>query len=307
MDNVCHTLVGAACARAGLARPTRLAAATSMIAANLPDLDVLIFATDVPSVAFRRGWTHGVVAQALLPLALAGVMFAIGRRLERRSGATVQATIGPLLLLSYVGVISHVFLDYLNNYGVRLLMPFAGRWFYGDTLFIVDPWLWIAFGAAVVLGRRGRTGRARVALIVASVYILAMLGSARAARSLVLDDWQRTSGSAPRALMVGPVPLNPFRKAVIVDAGDHYRTGTFSWSDRRTLYTGEAIAKNEVHPAVRAARHNPRVAGILVWSRFPFWEIEPVEEGTRVTVRDVRFAAFGRGGFTATTVVRATP
>ncbi len=158
MDNVCHTLVGAACARAGLARPTRLAAATSMIAANLPDLDVLVFATDVPSVAFRRGWTHGVVAQALLPLALAGVMFAIGRavgaahRAQRSRRLSARSS-----LLSYVGVLSHVFLDYLNNYGVRLLMPFSGRWFYGDALFIVDPWLWIVFGAAVVLGRRGRT------------------------------------------------------------------------------------------------------------------------------------------------------
>jgi inner membrane protein len=304
MDNVCHTLVGAACARAGLARPARLAATTSMIAANLPDLDVLIFATDVPSVAFRRGWTHGFVAQAVLPLALAGVMFAIGRRMERtRSGAMPQAALGPLLLLSYVGVLSHVFLDYLNNYGVRLLMPFSGRWFYGDSLFIVDPWLWIAFGTATVLGRRGRAGRARTMLIVASIYILAMIGSARAARGIVVDDWQRTYGSAPRALMVGPVPVNPFRKAVIVDAGDHYRTGSFTWSGRQTVYTAGAIAKNDDHPAVRAARHNPRVAGILVWARFPFWDIVPAENGVQVTVRDVRFAGFGRGGFTATTVV----
>ena len=51
MDNVCHTLVGAAMAEAGLKHahaPTRRAAL--MIGANLPDVDVLVFATDTPSV-----------------------------------------------------------------------------------------------------------------------------------------------------------------------------------------------------------------------------------------------------------------
>ncbi len=30
-------------------------------------------------------------------------------------------------------------MDWLNSYGVRLLMPFSNRWFYGDALYIVDP------------------------------------------------------------------------------------------------------------------------------------------------------------------------
>jgi inner membrane protein len=306
MDNVCHTLVGAACARAGLVRPARLAAATSMIAANLPDLDVLVFVTDVPPVAFRRGWTHGVLAQAVLPALLAGLMVVIARGLTRtgRGGADPPAALGPLLALSYIGVLSHVFLDLLNNYGVRLLMPFSGRWFYGDTLFIVDPWLWIGFGLAVVLARRQGVARARVCLIVTGVYILAMIGSARAARAVVLDTWQREHGAAPAALMVGPVPVNPFRKAVIVDAGNDYRSGTFTWFPRQTNLTAGAVVKNDDHPAVAAARADPRVAGLLVWARFPFWVIDPAPDALRVTVRDMRFAAFGRGGFSATTTVR---
>jgi inner membrane protein len=304
VDNVCHTLVGAACARAGLTRPTRLAAATSMIAANLPDLDVLVFATDVPSVAFRRGWTHGVLAQALLPPLLAGLMLAIGRRHARAPSVSAPpVSFGPLLLLSYVGVLSHVFLDLLNNYGVRLLMPFSGRWFYGDSLFIIDPWLWILFGAAAALGRR-RVDLARLVLIVASLYIVAMIGSAGAARGIVLDAWQRAHGSSPRAFMVGPVPANPLRKAVIVDAGDHYRTGTFAWPSRRVTFENAVVAKNDDRPVLSVARRDQRIAGILVWARFPFWEITDGPDGTRVTVRDMRFSALGRGGFNATVTVK---
>ena len=303
MDNVCHTLVGAACARAGLARPTRFAAATSMIAANLPDIDVLVFATDVPSVAFRRGWTHGTLAQAILPAALAALMVFAGRRSGGGTDEAGRPAFLPLAILSYVGVLSHVFLDYLNNYGVRLLMPFSGRWFYGDTLFIVDPWLWLLLGAAVMMRPADgvRTARAFLALSVA--YILCMMASARAAEAAVLNAWRQQHGT-PHALMVGPTPFDPLTKTIVVDAGTHYRTGTFTWLPRRLTLDGRSVRKNDDHPATAAARRDPRIAGILVWSRFPVWEILPTAGGLRVALYDMRFGNIQRGGFAASTVVQ---
>src|SRR3979409_1093444 len=79
MDNVCHTLIGAALGESGMKRWTRYGNATLMIAANLPDIDVAVFATRVPSVSFRRGWPHGVLADLLLPIALATVVMAFDR------------------------------------------------------------------------------------------------------------------------------------------------------------------------------------------------------------------------------------
>ena len=79
MDNVCHTLVGAACGAAGLNRRTRFGAATLMISANIPDMDVLVFATNMPWIEFRRGWTHGILAQLALPIALTGVFWLLDR------------------------------------------------------------------------------------------------------------------------------------------------------------------------------------------------------------------------------------
>src|SRR5688572_12048969 len=157
MDNLCHTLVGVAVTQAGLKRRTALAATTSVIAANLPDLDVLVFLTGTPSVAFRRGITHGVPAQLLLPLAFAGLMWTIGRRRATREGP--QPHFGWLLAISYIGIFTHVFLDFLNTYGIRLLSPLSQRWFYGDAVFIVDLWLWLILGAGVLLSRRGRRPR----------------------------------------------------------------------------------------------------------------------------------------------------
>ena len=291
MDNVCHTLVGAAMAEAGLKRHTAYASATLMMAANIPDLDVLVFATDMPSIAFRRGWTHGVVAQALLPVALTLVVMAWARW-RRPTGPPVRA--GWLLVLSYAGLYSHVFLDFLNNYGVRLLAPMEWRWFYGDAVFIIDPWLWLALGAGVWLARRKRTPQpAAVALGAAAGYIAVMLASAAVSREAVTREWRAERGYDPSALMVGPVPVSPFSHEVIIDAGDHYETGTYRFWSPRLQLDAERIPKNEHAPEVAAARSAPSVQGFLVWSRFPFWQVERTDQGARVTVQDARFRVGG--------------
>ena len=33
-------------------------------------------------------------------------------------------------------------------------MPFSSRWFYGDTLFIIDVWLWLILGLGIYAARR---------------------------------------------------------------------------------------------------------------------------------------------------------
>jgi inner membrane protein len=289
MDNICHTLVGAAVGRAGLARGSRLEAVTLMVAANLPDIDVAVFATDIPSVAFRRGWTHGVLAQAVLPLMLAGVVHLVARR----QGRGTQHGFLWLAVLSYIGVFSHVGLDLLNNYGVRLLMPFSPRWFYGDTLFIIDPWMWGLLGAGVWWSRRQASTRpARLAIVTACCYVLLMVAGARLARSLVIEAWVREQGTAPLALMVGPRPVTPFTRDVIVDAGDAYATGTFRWTTAAVTFDAGRIPKNDHDPAVRAAQDDAEVAGFLVWSRFPFWTVDTTAGLVRVA--DMRMSALRR-------------
>ena len=284
MDNLCHTLVGAACGEAGLKQRTHLGSVTLMIAANLPDVDVLVFATGLPSVAFRRGWTHGVLAQVLLPVALAAVVAALGRR--------TGARFGPLLLLSYVGVLSHVALDLLNNYGVRLLMPFSQQWFYGDALFIIDVWLWLALGIGVWRAFQRKDVRvARRAGTIALAYIAAMVVSASVARAVVGDAWQAAHGDAPRALMVGPLFITPFHRAIVVDAGDHYVTGTFRFP-RRVEFDERTIPKHDNHPAVLQAKAaDRRIQAVLIWARFPYFEVGRAGGRSTVTVRDVRFGS----------------
>src|SRR4029078_9230702 len=46
---------------------------------------------------------------------------------------------------------THPLLDWTNNYGVRPLLPWSGRWFYGDLVYIVDPYIWLLLGVPAFL------------------------------------------------------------------------------------------------------------------------------------------------------------
>jgi inner membrane protein len=80
---------------------------------------------------------------------------------RRRRPQAEPAAGGPLLGLAALAVLSHPALDWLNTYGIRLLSPFSGHWFYGDAVFIIDPWIWLGLGGVLFLGgARTRAGKA---------------------------------------------------------------------------------------------------------------------------------------------------
>jgi inner membrane protein len=310
IDPVCHTLVGAGLARSGLARRTAFATSTLLIGANLPDVDVLAYLWGPGAdLAFRRGWTHGVLALALWPLALSGAMLLLDRALRRLSRASLPSGVRPgqLLLLSCISIWSHSALDTLNTYGVRWLMPFSGRWFYGDTLFIVDPWVWLALGLGVLLSRlRMSTRPTRLALWLVLGYAAAMVGSAVAAQSIARAEMTAISGAPVRRVLVSPVPVNPFRRRVVAELDETYRTGAFRW-----------LADPHVDPASvrlypKGDRSDPRVARaasttlgrrFLGWARFPAFRVEEAGGG-RVIVHivDLRYADRPGMGFGAVSI-----
>lgn len=308
MDNLCHTLAGAALGEAGLKRRTALGSATLMLASNLPDIDVAVFATDTLAMSFRRGWTHGIVAQLVLPAVFAGFMLGWDR--FRRRPENPAANLRGLLLLSYLGLWLHVFMDWLNSYGVRLLKPFSDQWFYGDALYIIDPILYVVFGAAIVLARRAQARGdaapwrfARAGLWVAGAYALLMLASNWWARAEVRDGLER-AGRGEERFMVTPVLGNPFRREVIVDVGDRYEKG-FLWFEPFPHFrpAGYGVNTNAADPAALQAAKTPRFQAFLMWSRFPFFVIERTRDKTVVVINDYRYSGpGGREGWATQTV-----
>jgi inner membrane protein len=296
MDNLCHSLVGMALSRAGLNRRTALATSTLVIANNLPDIDVGVFATDTLAMSFRRGWTHGVLAQVALPIVLTGAML-VYDRFRKKASADDRVVATQLLLLSYLGVLLHVFMDWTNSYGVRLLMPFSERWFYGDALYIVDPWLYLTLGLGWWLGRK-HPRAARIGVALAAIYVLAMVFSNVLARREVAGGLVRAGRPSDTRFMVTPVVVNPFRREVVIDVGDRYEKGNL-WFDPLPHFrpAGFGIAKSLDDPAVQDALATPRARAFLRWSRFPFVQVNPGEGG--VWINDYRYANVGPFGWSA--------
>jgi inner membrane protein len=178
MDNLTHSLVGAALAEAGPRHRYALATPTLIVAANVPDVDVISYlvAGEFAALAWRRGITHGVPALVLWPFVVAALMLGWDRLVRRRRDpSATPARPAPLLALAALGALTHPALDWLNTYGMRWWLPFDGSWSYGDSVFIIDPWLWLMLGGAVFLARsatrRGVVGWA-LAGAVASLLVL---------------------------------------------------------------------------------------------------------------------------------------
>lgn len=278
---------------------------TLIIANNLPDVDVGVFATHTLAMSFRRGWTHGVLAQLTLPIALVGIMLLVDRLF--RQGAPDRAKAVPLLWLSYIGVLLHVFLDLLNSYGVRLLMPFSERWFYGDALYIVDPFLYLTLGLGWWMSsRRGTTVTpnpfrpARIGLMVAAIYIAVMVGSNLLARREVRAGLARAGRPPDTRFMVTPVFANPLRREVVIDVGDRYEKGHL-WFDPLPHFrpAGYGIAKGLGDPAVQPALQLPRAQAFLNWSRYPFVQVNSTPPLAGIWLNDYRYASAGSYGWAA--------
>ncbi|MEX1185655.1 MAG: metal-dependent hydrolase [Gemmatimonadaceae bacterium] len=311
MDPITHTMTGAVLARAGLDRrgTLPLAATTLILAANAPDIDILaMYAGSYAGLAFRRGWTHGPIALVLLPLALTGVMLAWDRLVRRRGERGASLT--PLdaratLLIAFIGVVSHPALDWLNTYGIRLLMPFSGRWFYGDAVFIIDPWLWLLLAAALVPWRRTR-GRVRIFGAAAAVYVAAMIGASMAAESMARRAAEAAGITGIEEVMYQPAPAQPHRGSVIVATGEAYTLGGFAWiaPPRSRVTFRDSIPRGDwTESEVREAMTDQRVRDFLVWSRFPYVRVERASGGTAVFFGDARFVDVPAGSLQGVRVV----
>lgn len=183
MDNLTHSLVGLAAAKTGLERLSPGATTLCVIAANAPDADIVVlaFADRWSFLQHHRGITHALVGTIVLSLLLPLFFYLGDLLISRLKRSARKVNFGGLLLASVIVSATHPILDWTNNYGIRFLLPWNSRWFYGDLVFIVDPVIWVLLGSACFL----LTTRTRFQkfgwLLLAVVLTVLILWSPRAA------------------------------------------------------------------------------------------------------------------------------
>lgn len=241
----------------------------------------------------------------MLPVLLTAVLVGGDRLADRLRGAVIPSAVRPLqlLLLSCIAVWSHPVLDTLNVYGVRWLMPFAERWFYGDVLFIVDPWLILILGTGVWMSRRRGRSRelfrtaqewpARVALGGSAAYVIIMALLASSGARIARREVASLTGEPPTRIMVSPVPANPFARRVVAEQRNGYLVASFRWL--RSPHLDPSTVRTFPHgpweaPAVLAAALDTDVQDWLSWARFPVVRVDSGAGGREVHFIDVRYA-----------------
>lgn len=291
MDNLTHSLIGAALGQAGLKRRTGLAMPALIIGANLPDIDAGCVVYGIESLSMRRGITHGPIALVLLPLLLAGALWWFDRWQERRGKrpeGRLPVRFGWLFALSFVACLTHPLFDWFNNYGIRLLEPFSRRWFYGDTLFIIDPWILAMLGAGIWYSlRRERKLDARWQrpALAAIAGVIALVGFNRGVTWFV-ETTARGDAPYPTLAVASPVPLAFWQRQLLVRTGD----GGFD-AVRCTLLSCQRrpvrlMPTNMSDPRIAAwSKNDPAAKAFLFWSRMPIAELHE----DRIVLRDQRF------------------
>jgi inner membrane protein len=185
MEPVTHLLTGACLARTGLNRRAAYATLTMVVAAEFPDVDTL-WGVRGPVAEFEhhRGITHTFLGlpfeAALIVLAIYGLhRWRVSREAKLQASSTTdpeavssssddgqvhvpkgRATPRPLTaapvrwgwlyIFALLALLSHLLLDYNNNYGLRPFYPFNSHWYSASIVFIFDPLIFAMLLAGLV-------------------------------------------------------------------------------------------------------------------------------------------------------------
>ena len=325
MEPVTHLLTGACLSRLGFNRRTALATATMVLAAEVPDLDILWYFDDsVGGFAHHRGFSHtllGVPVDAALALVFVFLYWRlVGKeRMVKRVGerAPTKWEQPRWLLLFWFGCIaalSHILLDFTNNYGVRPFAPFYPRWYSWDIVFIVEPVLWAVLLIGVVApavsrligqevsSRRGgaRAPGGRGGAIFALLCMVALWGvrDYQHRRALAELNSFLYRGEEPLRLSAYPYMINPFRWHGVVETHDFFALAPVNLVGQNDAAASPRIRfKPEETPASLAAKRSRLGRAYLDWAQYPLVEVEQTEgpqPGYTVHFYDLRFAYPGR-------------
>lgn len=304
MDNLTHTLTAVLLARAGLGRGIPQATGLLVVASNLPDGDsVAGLLGGLSYLEYHRHLTHAVVVAPVLGLVTA-LLFA------RAKGWRL----GPAWALATAGVWAHLLLDLLNNYGVRLWLPFRSDWTAWDLLMVIDPWLLVVLAVCVVapwfsrlVGGEISSSRPAAApgrgwAVIGLLFFLAWAGGRwvlheRAMETLRARQYQ---GAAPVRVAAWPTPWSPLVWNGYVSTEGFWSVHRVDLAREFDPDVGTVFYKPEEAAVVNAARRTPEAQAFLRFAQYPVWRVLPIaepENGVLVEATDVRFGSPADGKF----------
>jgi inner membrane protein len=167
MDNFSHSLIGLTagelylrvCKKEVPASSRLLYLAASVMANNFPDIDSFVpmwREHAVSQLHYHRGHTHTlafIIPNALFVMAIL-FLFSVLKKIKWS-----KYDCWAIALLGVLGGLLHIAADSWNSYGVHPFWPWDNNWYYGDMLFIVEPWLWCTLLPPLWLAAKTKPGK----------------------------------------------------------------------------------------------------------------------------------------------------
>lgn len=310
MDPVTHLLTGACLARAGLNRKSALATSVVVLAAEAPDLDIVFYLRgSLAGFEHHRGLTHTLLGVPLCAALVLGFVWLLYRWRLRRGWQPKSPPRWPVLFgLACLAGLSHILLDFTNQYGVRPFEPFSYRWYSWDIVSIIEPVMLLFLLGGLLLpalfalineeiGARARGPRGRAGAIAALVLICALwwFRDIQHRRALAALDAQAYNGAQPVRVSAYPYDTDPFTWYGVVETEAFF--ATMHVDSRRPEVDPERRMrvryKPQETPASLAAKQSRMGRVYLDWAAYPYLEVEkllPPESGYLVRMYDLRFA-----------------
>jgi inner membrane protein len=307
MEPITHLMTGACLARAGFNRKAGYATVAMTLAAEAPDLDTL-WSVDGPIAGFQhhRGWTHTFLGLPVEAAVVVGAVWLWHRWRGSGDGTAAPVRWGLLYWFALIALLSHLLLDWTNNYGLRPFSPFNPRWHAGSFVFIFEP---VIFGVLLIalvapslfglvnseVGARKAAFRGRGWAIAALVAVVALWGwraveREKAVQLALANDY---NGAQVVRVDVNPSPVNPFRWHAVVETPMTYQLATVdTWNE--TVATSEhtdVFYKPPTTLATLVAKRSWLGEAYLDWSKYPLVTDTGTDPDgiTTVSFRDLRF------------------
>ena len=312
MDNLTHSLVVWTLGQTGLKNRSRKGLAALILGANAPDIDVFLGWVPWAPLATHRGWTHSFFGGVLvLPALTAGLLWLLDRWQVGRGGtfkSGLEMHFGWLVALAYVGCLTHPLLDWQTDYAIQLFSPFSNRWYHNDSLFIIDPWIWLMLGLGGWLSRR-REKAARdwrrpaiAAALAVTLYICANGALSDRARQAPIAA---APYARPDALVIAPPPALFWRRNVIWRQDHGIWRGEYDPFVSLTALKGYSgpVPDGMTDPLARRALKLPKMAHFARWSFMPMAKVVRERCRTVIELQDARFGLPGKGQLGETVIL----
>ena len=296
MDNITHSVTGLLLSRAGLNRVTPSATWVLLIAANLPDSDIVsLLGGSANYLHWHRHLTHSLLAAPLLAIAIAAA-FHWWRSANR---------LWPCLWVALCGIASHLLLDLTNIYGVRLLLPFRNTWFEWDLTPVIDYWIWLFLGLAAALpylarlvgseiGER-RSMRPGYGFAIIGLLCLIAYNGGRAVlhgRALNILEARTYGATAPLRVAAFPASMNPLLWRGVAETAGDYQLFEIDAAKQFHFDEGQMVPKALPSAALEAASATDAFRVMSEFARFPVYRAvprSPPNGGTQIEFSDLRF------------------